>query len=117
MFETSSSGAASLPAAVEVAVFRIASEAMTNTAKHSGASHCTVVIELDGTLGVTVTDNGCGSAKATRPGMGWTSMTERAAELGGSCTISGRTEGGLTVRAIVPLTSPLQETASVEVTK
>ena len=107
----------SLPAAVEVAVFRIASEAMTNTAKHSGASHCTVVIELDGTLAVTVTDNGCGSAKATRTGMGWTSMTERAAELGGSCTISSRAEGGLTVRAVVPLTAPLEETADVEVTK
>ena len=107
----------SLPAAVEVAVFRIASEAMTNTAKHSGASHCTVVIELDGTLAVTVTDNGCGSAKATRTGMGWTSMTERAAELGGSCTISSRAEGGLTVRAVVPLTAPLEETADVKVTK
>ena len=107
----------SLPAAVEVAVFRIASEAMTNTAKHSGASHCAVVIELDGTLAVTVTDNGCGSAQATRPGMGWTSMTERAAELGGSCTISSRTEGGLTVRAVVPLAAPLEETADVEVTK
>ena len=105
-----------LPAAVEVAVFRIASEAMTNTAKHSGASHCAVGIELDDTLALTVTDNGCGSASATRPGMGWTSMTERAAELGGSCTISNRSEGGLTVRAVLPLTAPLEDTANVKAT-
>ena len=106
-----------LPAAVEVAVFRIASEAMTNTAKHSGASRCAVVIELDGTLGVTVADNGRGSARVTSTGMGWTSMTERAAELGGSCTISNRAEGGLVVRAMLPLAAPLDETADVKATK
>ena len=104
----------SLPAAAEVAVFRIASEAMTNTAKHSGASRCDVVIELDGTLGVTVTDNGRGSVRATSAGMGWTSMTERATELGGSCTISSRAEGGLVVRAVLPLAAALDETADME---
>jgi signal transduction histidine kinase len=36
--------------------------------------------------------------------MGWTSMRERAAELGGSCTITSRPEGGLLVRAVLPLT-------------
>ncbi len=103
----------SLPAAVEVAAFRIASEAMTNAAKHSGASRCTVEIELDGTLGVTVSDNGRGSAGPTGTGVGWTSMTERAVELGGSCTISSRAEGGLVVRAVLPLTANLDETADV----
>ena len=49
-----------LPAAVEVAAFRIASEAMTNVAKHSHASRCTVAVEVDGTLSLTVTDNGHG---------------------------------------------------------
>jgi signal transduction histidine kinase len=103
-----------LPAAVEVAAFRIASEAMTNTAKHSGASRCTVAIELDGTLGVTVTDNGRTCVGAPRPGVGWTSMTERAAELGGSCTISSRAEGGLVVRAVLPLAATIDQTADVE---
>jgi two-component system NarL family sensor kinase len=107
----------SLPAAVEVAAFRIASEAMTNTAKHSGASRCTVEIELDDTLGVTVADNGRGSARATGTGLGWTSMTERAAELGGFCTISSRADGGLVVRALLPLAATLDETADVEATK
>ena len=41
-------------------------------------------------------------------------MTERAAELGGSCTISTRAEGGLVVRAVLPLTADLDETADVE---
>ncbi len=50
-----------VPAAVEVAAYRIASEAMTNVAKHSGASRCTIDLGLDGTLEVTVTDNGRGS--------------------------------------------------------
>ncbi len=104
----------SLPAAVEVAAFRIASEAMTNTAKHSVASRCTVAIELDGTLGVTVTDNGRSSAGATGSGVGWTSMTERAAELGGSCTISSRAEGGIVVRAVLPLAATVDRTTGVE---
>ena len=103
-----------LPAAVEVAAFRIASEGMTNAAKHSGASRCTVHIELEGSLGVTVTDNGRGSAGPTGTGVGWTSMTERAAELGGSCTISTRAEGGLVVRAVLPVNADLEETADVE---
>ncbi|MGH8961417.1 MAG: sensor histidine kinase, partial [Jatrophihabitantaceae bacterium] len=45
-----------LPAAVEVAAFRIASDAMTNVAKHAGASRCVVAVNLDGTLSLTVTD-------------------------------------------------------------
>ena len=95
-----------LPAAVEVAAFRIASEAMTNVARHSGASRCRVDLELDVTLGLTVSDNGRGSARPVGGGVGWTSMTERAAQLGGSCTISSRSDGGLVVRAVLPLESP-----------
>jgi two-component system NarL family sensor kinase len=92
-----------IPAAVEVAAFRIASEAMTNVAKHSGASRCSVSLEFDQALQLTVSDNGRGSGRFNRSGVGWTSMTERAAELGGSCTISSRGEGGLVVRAVLPL--------------
>lgn len=99
-----------LPAAVEVAAFRIAAEAMTNCARHSGASHCSVQLELDGTLGVTIADNGRGSMGPTAAGVGWTSMTERAAELGGSCTITSRAEGGLVVRALLPLSDHARKT-------
>jgi signal transduction histidine kinase len=104
-----------LPAAVEVAAFRIASEAMTNVAKHSDASRCTVDVELAGTLGLTVSDNGRGGAQGIGSGVGWTSMTERAAELGGSCTISSRREGGLVVRAVLPLATARREVAGAEV--
>ncbi len=106
----------SLPAAVEVAAFRITSEAMNNAARHSGASRCVVDLELDESLSVTVSDNGRGSAPSTRHGVGvgWTSMAERAAELGGSCTISSRLEGGLVVRAVLPLETVRRDDASVE---
>ena len=92
-----------IPAAVEVAAFRIASEAMINVAKHSGATRCRVDLACDQTLDLTVADNGSGSGRPKDGGVGWESMTERAAELGGSCTISNRAEGGLVVRAVLPL--------------
>jgi signal transduction histidine kinase len=92
-----------LPAAVEVAAFRIASEAMTNVARHSGATRCHVGVEVNGAFQLTVSDNGHGTDRTTTGGVGWTSMRERAAELGGSCTITSRPEGGLVVRAVLPL--------------
>lgn len=92
-----------LPAAVEVAAFRIVSEAVTNVVRHADASRCRVTIELGSALAVTVADNGRGAGKLAAQGMGWTSMHQRAAELGGSCTISSRPEGGLVVRAVLPL--------------
>jgi two-component system, NarL family, sensor kinase len=92
-----------LPAAVEVAAFRIASEAMTNVVRHSGATRCLVRVELNGAFQLTVADNGRGTDRTTSRGVGWTSMRERAAELGGSCTITSQPDGGLIVRAILPL--------------
>jgi signal transduction histidine kinase len=100
-----------VPAAVEVAAFRIASEAMTNVSRHSGATRCHVQLVFDRALRLTVSDNGQGTVTSSATtsstrvgsGVGWTSMTERAAELGGSCTITPRTEGGLTVHAVLPL--------------
>jgi signal transduction histidine kinase len=100
-----------LPAAVEVAAFRIASEAMANVAKHSGASRCTVELTLDAALGVTVSDNGRGQLPGMGTGVGWPSMRERAAELGGACTMTSRADGGLVVTAALPL----QATAADEV--
>lgn len=91
-----------LPAAVEVAAFRIVSEAMTNVARHSGASRCRVSVELGAGLQLTVSDNGRGIAKQTSHGVGWTSMRARAAELGGTLAIYSRAEGGLVVHAVLP---------------
>lgn len=96
-----------LPAAVEVAAFRIASEAVTNVVRHSGASRCRVTVEVDSAFALTVADNGRGANQSTAQGMGWTSMRQRAAELGGSCTLSSPAEGGLVLRAVLPLADAL----------
>jgi signal transduction histidine kinase len=93
-----------LPAAVETAAFRIAAEAMTNVARHASATRCEVDITITGDeFAITVTDNGRGAASTVRSGMGWESMRERAAELGGSCTLTNGAPGtGLSVHAVLP---------------
>ncbi|UUZ97413.1 histidine kinase [Paenibacillus sp. P25] len=102
------------PAAVEVAAYRIATEALVNVAKHASATRCTVVLRVaDGKLELEISDDGVGAAEAVpmepRPqarvgggGLGKASMLERAAELGGDCRIERQTEGGTTVRAWLP---------------
>ncbi|WP_062464009.1 sensor histidine kinase [Demequina soli] len=105
-FEVDGGGdAPRLPAAVEVAAFRIATEAMTNVARHSGASRCTVAFRAGDALEVTIADNGRGALPGVEDGVGWSSMRERAAELGGTCAIGPRPEGGLLVHAVLPLES------------
>jgi signal transduction histidine kinase len=94
-----------LPAAVEVAAYRIATEALTNVSRHAGAHSCSVRILLDGGLLVEVADDGRGIGDA-RPGVGLTSMRERAAELGGSFATDSRAGGGTLVRARLPLEAP-----------
>jgi signal transduction histidine kinase len=92
-----------LPAAVEVAAYRIAQEAVANVARHAHARCCTVRLALEGTaLVVEVTDDGAGIATAPPAGVGLRSMRERAAELGGACTVTARPEGGTGVRAFLP---------------
>jgi len=62
--------------------------------------HVAVSIHQDGS--VSVSDNGRGEVDGTG-GVGWSSMQARAAELGGSCVMIRRPEGGLVVRAVLPL--------------
>jgi len=92
-----------LPAAVEVAAYRIAVEAMTNVARHSQASHCRVCVELNGGLELEVSDDGRGIPARFRANVGLDSMRERAAELGGTCTIERGPSGGTRVRARLPM--------------
>jgi signal transduction histidine kinase len=94
-----------LPAAVEVAAYRIALEAMTNSLRHGGGGWCRVGLELNGALHIVIEDNGIGLPAQYRAGVGITSMRERAAELGGSCSIARRDPSGTTVRAILPVTA------------
>ncbi|MGK5682257.1 sensor histidine kinase [Actinoplanes sp. URMC 104] len=92
-----------LPAAVEVAVFRIAVEAVTNAVRHSGATRCEVCLSVTGDeLTVRVHDDGA-STRSWTPGVGMTAMWERAAELGGTLRAGPEATGGATVVATFPL--------------
>jgi two-component system NarL family sensor kinase len=91
-----------LGAATEVAAYRIATEAMTNTVRHARASRGEVSISLDEGLHVVIHDDGVGIPDGYRAGVGITSMRERAAELGGTCVIEAEPTGGTVVRAWLP---------------
>jgi signal transduction histidine kinase len=98
----------SLPAAVEVAAYRITLEAFTNIVKHAGANACQIKIRIEnGSLDLEVADNGKGLPETARAGIGFTSMRERAAELGGECVIENNPTGGTIVRARLPVDVPL----------
>ncbi|USX48881.1 sensor histidine kinase [Lentzea sp. HUAS12] len=92
-----------LSAAVEVAAYRIVAEALTNTARHSGASSCVITVRADGDLVVEIVDDGRGVAADSKPGVGLDSMRERCAELGGSCTVGPAEPHGTKVVARIPL--------------
>ncbi|MHB8589561.1 MAG: sensor histidine kinase [Candidatus Dormibacteraceae bacterium] len=93
-----------LPAGVEVAAYRIAVEALANTARHASARTCMVHLELEKrSLEVEVVDDGIGITGEQRTGVGIASMRERVAELGGRFTIEGAPGGGTRVVATLPL--------------
>ncbi|MEV7970495.1 sensor histidine kinase [Sphaerisporangium sp. NPDC088356] len=95
-----------LPAAVEVAAYRITQEALTNARRHARASRIVVTLSrsADG-LRLRVRDDGVGLPAEFRAGVGLASMRERAAELGGTCAITAETEGGTLVEASFPITA------------
>ena len=83
-----------LPAAVEVAAYRIAVEAMTNAVRHAGARSCRVRVSAGSRLRIEVVDDGRGVPQPARAGTGLESMGERAAELGGDVAVERRPGGG-----------------------
>jgi signal transduction histidine kinase len=96
-----------LPAAVEVAAYRIVGEALTNVARHADASQARLGLALaDDNLLVELADDGRGIPADRAAGVGLVSLRERAAELGGTTTISSPPDGGTVVRARLPLRSP-----------
>lgn len=84
-----------LPAAIEVAAYRIALEAVTNVIRHAQAGNCRVRFVLSeddqpSSLKLSVTDDGIGLPADLQSGVGLISMRERAEELGGMCDVAGR---------------------------
>ncbi|HET9492649.1 MAG TPA: GAF domain-containing sensor histidine kinase [Chloroflexia bacterium] len=92
-----------LPAAVEVAAYRIVQEALTNVVRHARAKTCTVRLTLNDGLDVEVRDDGAGLPAGSRAGVGLTSMRERTSELGGTFQIESVPGGGTSIRARLPL--------------
>jgi len=105
-------GLPALPAAVEVALFRIAVEGVTNVVRHAGARSCRVLLGgVDGRAVVEVVDDGA-SDRLWTPGVGTVAMRERVTELGGSLEIGPTGEGGR-LRASFPLPEAARTEAQV----
>jgi signal transduction histidine kinase len=93
-----------LPAAVEVAAYRIALEAFTNIIHHAQATTCHIKLRTeDNCLVLEVADNGKGIPNNKHSGVGLTSMRERAVELGGEYLIENVPTGGTRVAARLPI--------------
>ena len=97
-----------LPAAVEVAAYRVAQEALTNVVRHARATMCNVQLSVahsgeTAALRMRVQDDGCGLPAEYHAGVGLQSMRERAAELGGTFQIESEDGAGVCVTADFPL--------------
>ncbi|MBI3941750.1 MAG: GAF domain-containing sensor histidine kinase, partial [Chloroflexi bacterium] len=92
-----------LSAAVEVAIYRIVLEALTNVVRHAQARSCQVILTADGRLDLVIQDDGLGLPDKVTPGVGLTSIRERTAELGGNCVFETFPAGGTRVHIQLPL--------------
>jgi len=102
-----------LPAAVEIACFRIVQEALTNIVRHAHATAANVRLRIDESLTIEVSDNGQGLAPGVRSGVGFRSMRERAEELGGVCLIESMPRMGTQVFARLPFYAGTYEEAQL----
>jgi signal transduction histidine kinase len=102
-----------LPAAAEVAAYRIVQEAINNALKHAHASEVIIRLTIEGdveqsrevqqrALRMEIADNGIGIPADHTVGIGLHSMRERAEELGGACTITSN-QSGTQVVAYLPI--------------
>ena len=98
-------GESKLDASTELALYRIAQEALNNTLKHAGASEVHVHLQrVQNTVSLAIHDNGCGfdlSEKSTGGGMGLTNMQERSAALGGVLEIISHPGAGTSIIATI----------------
>jgi two-component system, NarL family, sensor kinase len=102
-----------LPAAVEVAAYRICSEALANIARHSGTlAYRLRIQDVADCLVLVVEDDGVGPEVSSPVGLGLSTMRERAQELGGTLTIRAGDGGGTVVTAVLPLSATKDPTTS-----
>ena len=100
----------SLPAAIEVAAYRIAREAILNTIRHAAATWCVAAIEAAGTkLTVSVRDDGKGIGSSPQHGIGLIAMKERSEELGGTFAALWSDGHGTDIVATLPLVNDAVE--------
>lgn len=92
-----------LPAAVEVAVYRITQEALANVARHSQARNCTLQVSLGESFLLEIRDDGNGFPADYTPGVGLRSMRERAEELGGRLEVQSAPGRGTHIIANLPV--------------
>jgi signal transduction histidine kinase len=93
-----------VPRDVELALYRVAQEALQNVAKHSGAGEARVALEAaPGEISIRVSDTGCGfetsSARGSR--LGFASMTERLRQVGGRLVVESLPGKGTTVTGLI----------------
>jgi signal transduction histidine kinase len=92
-----------LPAAVEIAVYRIATEALTNVVRHASASACRLRLDIADNVELDVRDDGVGISSVHPSGVGLAAMRERAAQLGGTLVITSLEPHGTRVHASLPV--------------
>jgi signal transduction histidine kinase len=92
-----------LPDQVEVAIYYVTSEALTNAAKHACASVVHVDLEADdATVQLSIRDDGVGGADPAR-GSGLVGLSDRIEALGGTITVASPTGGGTSLVVRIPL--------------
>jgi len=107
-----------LSAAVEVAAYRIAAEAVANVARHAEARRCCVRLSFGAALGLEIADDGRGQDGdgAGEPGHGIAGMRERIGLYGGELAAGPHPRGGFVVRASMPIQPTREPTSHEEAT-
>ena len=101
--DASAEDLAGLPAAVEVAAYRIVTESLTNVLRHAHAHCCEVWIRPGQDLRLEVRDDGVGMPEGWRAGVGITVMRERVAELRGDLMIEPGDPRGARIAVRLPI--------------
>ena len=94
-----------LPAGIDTTAYRIVQEALTNAVKHARANKVEVVVRYEnGTVEVTVSDDGRGGGDGGGSGHGLVGMRERVSVYGGELEAEPQADGGFRLRATLPVT-------------